>query len=236
MTAQSKTVIKSYFETGDRPTQAQFVDLIDSYQNVNSNLTTLASANVGTVGLQILGAVTSASALNHLGPSAIGASLFVTPTTAAAQQTLGGGTVGRQVFQAVTTADVTNIIGTATSATTAVAGIIKIATTAEATAGTNAEHALTPSNAGSNKLLANNGYYVHIGGLIDQWGFDLGATDDGVVTFPLSFVTSCYSVTIGQTSPNNDVEIAVVSVSAGAFNYSHVGANTGSFYWQAKGK
>lgn len=36
MTAQSKSVIKSYFETGDRPTQAQFVDLIDSYADTSA--------------------------------------------------------------------------------------------------------------------------------------------------------------------------------------------------------
>lgn len=30
MTAQTKTVLKSYFETGDRPTEQQFADLIDS--------------------------------------------------------------------------------------------------------------------------------------------------------------------------------------------------------------
>ena len=30
MTAQTKTVLKSYFETGDTPTQAQFEDLIDT--------------------------------------------------------------------------------------------------------------------------------------------------------------------------------------------------------------
>lgn len=36
MTAQPKSVIKSYFETGDVPSQAQFVDLIDSYQDVGA--------------------------------------------------------------------------------------------------------------------------------------------------------------------------------------------------------
>jgi hypothetical protein len=30
MAVQTKTVLKSYFETGDKPTQAQFADLIDS--------------------------------------------------------------------------------------------------------------------------------------------------------------------------------------------------------------
>jgi len=41
MTAQSKSTIKSYFETGDRPTQAQFIDLIDSYADFGSTGTPL---------------------------------------------------------------------------------------------------------------------------------------------------------------------------------------------------
>lgn len=88
MTAQPKTTIKSYFQTGDRPTQAEFGDLIDSYQDANSNLTTLASASVGAVGLAVLSAT----------------------TTAAAQNSLGGGTVGKQLFQAATTAAATALI------------------------------------------------------------------------------------------------------------------------------
>lgn len=88
MTAQTKTIIKSYFETGDRPTQSNFADLVDSYQDANSTLTTLASASVGTVGLQVLSAT----------------------TTAEAQNSLGGGTVGRQLFQCVTTAAAQSII------------------------------------------------------------------------------------------------------------------------------
>lgn len=36
MVAQPKSIIKSYFETGDQPSQAQFVDLIDSYQDVGA--------------------------------------------------------------------------------------------------------------------------------------------------------------------------------------------------------
>jgi len=33
MTAQPKSVIKSYFQSGDKPTEQQFIDLIDSYQD-----------------------------------------------------------------------------------------------------------------------------------------------------------------------------------------------------------
>lgn len=67
MTAISKTSAKAYFETGDKPTQAQFGDLIDSYQNINSNLTTLASASLGAVGVLILGAATTAAAQAIIG-------------------------------------------------------------------------------------------------------------------------------------------------------------------------
>ena len=34
MAEQGRTTLKSYFETGDKPTQAQFEDLIDSTQNI----------------------------------------------------------------------------------------------------------------------------------------------------------------------------------------------------------
>jgi hypothetical protein len=43
MTALSKTSVKALFETGDKPTQSDFGDLIDSYQNVSTALSQLAS-------------------------------------------------------------------------------------------------------------------------------------------------------------------------------------------------
>lgn len=81
MTAQSKITIKSYFETGDRPNQGQFVNLIDSYQDTTASLVVLSSATVtarGTqllaatsaqvtdIGLAVLGAATSAAACNAI--------------------------------------------------------------------------------------------------------------------------------------------------------------------------
>lgn len=52
MTVQDKNTIKSYFETGDQPTQAQFSDLIDSYVDTSagtiSTLTVTGSGNPGT--------------------------------------------------------------------------------------------------------------------------------------------------------------------------------------------
>jgi hypothetical protein len=42
MTAQNKTTVKGYFETGDVPTEAQFVDLVDSYQDADAELSAIA--------------------------------------------------------------------------------------------------------------------------------------------------------------------------------------------------
>ena len=42
MTARAKSAIKAFFETGDVPTQTQFADLIDSYQDVSALLTAIA--------------------------------------------------------------------------------------------------------------------------------------------------------------------------------------------------
>lgn len=66
MTAQPKVTIKTYFQTGDHPTQAQFIDLIDSYQDTSPSLVTLSSASTGAVGLQLLSSVTATSALSIL--------------------------------------------------------------------------------------------------------------------------------------------------------------------------
>jgi hypothetical protein len=37
MAQQNRTVLKSYFETGDTPTEAQFIDLIDSLFNITED-------------------------------------------------------------------------------------------------------------------------------------------------------------------------------------------------------
>lgn len=93
MAAQSKTVIKSYFETGDHPTQAQFIDFIDSYADfgtsvnnyfadhgVNNNVyvitvpTSIGSYQAGqNYAVKIANVNTSAATLNvnGLGPVAI---------------------------------------------------------------------------------------------------------------------------------------------------------------------
>lgn len=145
MTVQSKSVIKSYFETGDRPTQQQFIDFIDSYQDSNTNLTLIASASVGVQGLKILGTATTAAAQQALGASSIGINVFQAITTAVAQQSIGGGTVGRQIFECATSASASTIIGSViASASTTQYGITRIATSAETRAGLAVDISVSP--------------------------------------------------------------------------------------------
>ena len=54
MTAQSKTVIKSYFQTGDKPTESQFGDFIDSYQDTSTSLTNIATAVSAATSAQVI--------------------------------------------------------------------------------------------------------------------------------------------------------------------------------------
>jgi len=49
VSVQNKTTIKSYFETGDRPTEAQFADLIDSYVDTSAGVLTAPVITGGTI-------------------------------------------------------------------------------------------------------------------------------------------------------------------------------------------
>jgi len=132
MTAQNKTTIKSYFQTGDHPTQGEFADLVDSYQDAAANLGVLSSAAApGAVGLQLLSCATSASAASIVGvqaAGAVGAQLYAATTTATATSVLGGGAAGVQIFSATTTAAVFSQLGAGTVGTQ----IFQATTTAQA--------------------------------------------------------------------------------------------------------
>ena len=89
---------------------------------------------------------------------------------------------------------------TTTSATTSTAGIIELATTADAQAGTDEVRAVTPlqlfnSLKGSGQLLATNGYQKLHGGLIVQWGAVAATAATAVSsTFPVAFPSNCLQV------------------------------------------
>ena len=94
------------------------------------------------------------------------------------------------------------------------AGIIELATIAEAQNGTDTVRAITPlqlfnSLKGSNQLLASNGYQKLHGGLIIQWGtVSLPTAGETTITFPMSFPTSCLVVTANGLRNSNDTSAA----------------------------
>lgn len=62
MAQQTKTTLKSYFETGDKPTQQQFADLIDSLSGTlkDSNGVMSTTDNLGFVSIFIKNSRTTA--------------------------------------------------------------------------------------------------------------------------------------------------------------------------------
>ncbi len=136
MTIVTRVSAKQYFETGDKPTQAQFGDFIDSalfYEDTSDFGRSLVSASAaasartllgaGTVGSQLFTATTTASAQNQLGigginsPGTLGNIILADNTTASAQNHLGVGAVGKILFEASTTASATNQLGLPLSGT-----------------------------------------------------------------------------------------------------------------------
>lgn len=77
MTSKSKTDIKAFFETGDKPTQAQFIDLIDSYVDKYGPLGVLETAvSGGSTGFVYASAadadiLSQSGALNRLGATVV---------------------------------------------------------------------------------------------------------------------------------------------------------------------
>lgn len=136
MTIVTRVSAKQYFETGDKPTQAQFGDFIDSalfYEDTSDFGRSLVSASAaasartllgaGTVGSQLFTATTTAFAQNQLGigginsPGTLGNIILADNTTASAQNHLGVGAVGKILFEASTTASATNQLGLPLSGT-----------------------------------------------------------------------------------------------------------------------
>ena len=122
MTAISKASAKAYFQTGDKPTQAEFGDLIDSYQDASSILQAISTVAATAVGIvRVLGPATA----SFVSADTFGLMLLNTASTGAAANLLN--------------------VGASTTASTTDVGVIEIATTAEATAGTDTQRAITPA-------------------------------------------------------------------------------------------
>lgn len=140
MAIKTPTSLKSFFESGDVPTCAQFVDLIDSTYSGELIANVVSAADAGSTGLLN---VASTSGATFVTTGSAGLALVSAGTQASARTALGIGSAGDTIVVASTQASLRTAIGTA--ATTNV-GLIEIATTAEALARTDAERAITPAN------------------------------------------------------------------------------------------
>ena len=203
MTALPKATVKTFFEQGDRPTQAQFADLIDSYQDANSNLNILASASIGAFGTSMLATATTAQAqsiLNVPTPGTVGAQIFATNTTAQAQDALGAGSVGIYIFQTQTTAQAQAVLSNNFTLQNPVLG----AATATSinfggtTLANFVEGSSTPTITNVTNVAAANWtlYYARIGNTVVFWGGGtIDPTSAALIEFRLSLpIASSFSV------------------------------------------
>lgn len=141
MTIKTPASLKSFFEAGDRPSQAEFVDLVDSTYSGEIGAALVSAAAAGSTGLL---QVDSASAVSFLTTGTAGAALLSANTPASARTILSAASAGDAIFQIGTIASVRTFIDV-TAAATDKAGLIEIATTAEATAGSDTTRAITPA-------------------------------------------------------------------------------------------
>ena len=113
MSIISKASVKATFETGDKPTAAQFVDFIDSC--IRDSMVAIATAAEG--GATGVIEITGSTAVTLLSLGAVGREVFHAATTASAQGHLGAGAVGIEVLEAITTASARNHLGIADAGT-----------------------------------------------------------------------------------------------------------------------
>lgn len=105
---EGRTTLKSFFETGDKPTQDQFERLIESTVILPAGAT---GATIGAVGLALLQSTTTASAVGAIGATQIGTEIIVANTTSSALGQLGATAIGRSILEAGTTASAVGNLG-----------------------------------------------------------------------------------------------------------------------------
>ncbi|WP_040621521.1 gp53-like domain-containing protein, partial [Rhodovulum sp. PH10] len=110
-------------------------------------------------------------------------------------------------------------------ATDSASGVVELATSAEALAGTDAVRAVTSAGLASGLSKASSGYVKLPGGLIIQWGMT-GSPSNGTRTtsFPVAFPAVCCSVQVTMNVGNNPAllrSVYVTSASRTSFVTEH---------------
>lgn len=103
MTAQSKNTIKAYFETGDQPSQAQFSNLIDSYQDAATVLTAISSSSwLSDAAAKVAaGATGSINILSNVSANVTSTTVIPTPTSADARKQVAVNNNGTPAYRLV---------------------------------------------------------------------------------------------------------------------------------------
>lgn len=250
MTARSKSEIKAFFETGDRPTQTQFSDLVDSYIDTSA---------AGTVGLRILGAVTSASAASqmgfgtlatqdannvnitggNLGSVTVSAATINTPTVTSGtfnspilnNPTVSGGTLNSPTVNTPTVSGGTTRLQTITSATVNGSTINNapyvFTSWVDATVGLGTANAYFPivgRSANPNLTIpAQNGGAMATSGVIRAFTANLGvAASGGTRTFSIQKTGSTTGITITFGSAMNGSQTVAGSANFVAGDYLEI--------------
>lgn len=119
-------------------------------------------------------------------------------------------------------------------ASATLAGLVELATNAEALAGSDTERAVTPGNLASDQTKAAKGHMVLPGNLLLVWGkiTFVAATGPATDTFTKAFSGTPYSVTLGSTM-NNTARVTTFSTTTVGVTLS--GSGTGDVYYQAIG-
>lgn len=250
MTAQSKITIKSYFETGDRPTQGQFEDLVDSYLDYDASLSTLTSAATGIVAKASAGGFASRTIegiANEISVSAGNGATNPTISLPAAitlvGKTLTGGTI---VSASLTSPDLTGIptAPTAASAT----NTTQLATTAFVQQELNSDSGIyTPTitlGANLSGVAAGDTFWIRRGDIVSLGGsFSVSQTGTAAfnVLISLPVASNLGAITDATGTQIQDANAAalglVVNANTGndAINLAWTGgqAGTRTIYWTA---
>jgi hypothetical protein len=146
MTALSKAALQALWVQFFQPTQADFANLIDSWTDYSPALEVFgAKVSGGSTGVPN---VVSSTSVAFVALGATGSDLMGAGTAASARTVLGFGATGSDLASTGTAASARTVLGVV-SATESLAGLIEIATQAEANTGSADDRALTPAKLAS---------------------------------------------------------------------------------------
>lgn len=246
MAVSDATTLKTYFQTGDKPTQSQFTDLIDTA--VRDILVAIATAaEGGSIGFVEIKGTTEVSV--HAS-SDVGHEILTADTTASVAGLLAG-TFGQTFLQADSTASARSLLAVvAASAVTTLDGLADVSAPSP-TSGASLQYlggewvAATAAVASAADVMGasqagRNGYITYPNGFIRVWGVasSVGANASKTIAYPIAFssaggyVVNC----VKQVSANVNSESFVQAASAAGARFYNSSSSTVNIFYQAMGK